>query len=38
VPGPVRNHTVTLFDIELVEDVDPELDERLGAYRGWCRR
>jgi len=33
-----RAHTVTLFDIELVEETDPELDELLGAYRAWCRR
>ncbi len=33
-----RTHPVSLFDIELAEDADPELDELLAAYREWCRR
>jgi hypothetical protein len=33
-----RAHAVTLFDIELAEDADPELMELVAAYREWCRR
>lgn len=33
-----RTHVVTLHDVQLADDVDPELDELLAAYRAWCAR